>query len=331
MTIERSGLAAGISPEPSALGMEILIALMEVQDTCDRKDGDRYRKRQIAAILRAVAASELFMQNDASDDPEFGQMIADAAAAMAVHVEEMERPNSRLEDDILMRLRAIPTEEALAERYHEPRDAKCVRRRGVLSAVLDAVSTNTFITEHYEDEVEFIIDPDDVDANNLADFSVARRDFHFDRERLDSGLKAAFCLATAVSGPTELIKPVTQRDALVWAMVAINTGVGHPVHKTHARLCKLAAQYTGLKAGTLAQYLKELRKGKAWQEEPKFSEEEHAIFKMRSERVIKLARSQGQGWDLVLPALKGFLDSALPKPSSVGQTHNARKVTSDGS
>lgn len=331
MTITRTGLAAGISPEPSALGLEILIALMRVQDTHDRREKETYRKKQIAAILRAVAASELFTQNDAEADPESGQMIEDAAASITAHVEEMERPNSRLEEDILMRLRAVPTEKALAERYHEPRDAKCVRRRGVLGAVLDAVSTNTFVTEHYEDEVEFIIDPDDVDANNLADFSVARRNFHFDRERLDSGLKAAFCLATAVSGPTELIKPITQRDALIWAMVAIYTGVGHPVHKTHTRLCKLAAQYTGLTAGTLWQYLKELKKGKVWVEKPHFSEEEHAFFIARSDLIRKLARSKGQGWDLVLPALKGFFDSALPEPSSRGQVRDEKKVTSDGS
>ena len=329
MTITRTGLAAGIPPEPSALELEILMALVRVQDTYDRREKETYREKQIAAILRAVAASDLFTQNDDEDDPEIGQMIADAAAAITAHVEEMERPNSRLEEDILIRMRAVPTEEALAKRYREPRDVKCVRRRGVLRAVLDAVWTNTFVTVHYEDVVEFIVDPDDVDTNNLGEFSIARRDFHIDCERLDAGLMATHCLLQAGHEQNDLIKPVTQRDALIWAMVAIDTGVGHPVHKTHTRLCKLAAQYTGLTAGTLGQYLKELRKGVAWTEVPKFSEEEHALFNARSERIRKLASSPGQGWELVLPGMKGFFDSALPKPSSAGQVRDAKKVTSD--
>lgn len=155
MTIDRTGLAAGIPPEASTIGLEILMALMRVQDTHDRRDKETYRKKQIAAILRAVAASELFTQNDAADDPEFGQMIADAAAAITAYFEETKRPNSRLEEDILIRLRAVPTEEALAERYQERRDAKCVHRRGVLCAVLDAVWTNTFLVPDAEDFEDF--------------------------------------------------------------------------------------------------------------------------------------------------------------------------------
>jgi type VI secretion system protein ImpM len=44
-----------------------------------------------------------------------------------------------------MRLRAVPTEEALAKRYGEPRDIKCVRRRGVLRAVLDPAEAGDFL------------------------------------------------------------------------------------------------------------------------------------------------------------------------------------------
>jgi hypothetical protein len=353
MTITRTGLAAGISPEPSALELEILMALVRVQETNDREEKETYPKKQIAAILRAVAASDLFAQSDATADPEFGQIIADAAASITAHVEEMERPNSRLEEDILMRLRAVPTEKALAKRYREPRDIKCVRRRGVLRAVLDAVWTNTFLVPDAEDFEDFekiendIIDPKDRvinpkvrvlspeeiekinDITNRSDFSTARRDFHFDCERLDAGLKATHCLIEAGHEQNDLIKPVTQRDALIWAMVAIDTGAGHPVHKTQSQRLNIAAEYTSVSRGTLGQYLKELRKGVAWTEVPKFSEQEHALFKAQSERIRKLASSPGQGWELVLPALKGIFDSALPKPSSAGQIRDAKKVTSD--
>ena len=335
MTIARTGLAAGIPPEASTIGLEILMALMRVQDTNDRTEKETYPKKQIAAILRAVAASDLFAQNDAADDPEFEQMIEDAAAAIAANVEEIEWPNSRLEDDILMRLRAVPTEEALVKRYREPRDVKCVRRRGVLRAVLDAVCKNTFLVPHAEDIEDYVIDPKDIeitydiDTINLLDFLTAQRDFRFDCERLDAGLMATHCLIKAGHEQNDLIKPVTQRDALIWALVAINTGQGHPIHKTQSQRLKIAAEYTSVSRGTLGQYLKELRTGEAWKEIPKFSEEEHALFNERSERIRKLARSQGQGWYLVLPAIKGFFDSALPKPSSAGQVRDAKKVTSD--
>ena len=343
MTITRTGLAAGISPEPSALELEILMALVRVQDTNDREEKETYPKKQIAAILRAVAASDLFAQSDATADPELGQIIADAAASITAHVEEMERPNSRLEEDILMRLRAVPTEEALAKRYGEPRDIKCVRRRGVLRAVLDAVWTNIFLVPDAEDFEDFekigndIIDPKDRvlspeeiekinekinDETNRSDLSTARRDFHFDCERLDAGLMATHCLIKAGHEQNDLIKPVTQRDALIWAMVAINTGEGHPIHKTQSQRLNIAAEYTSVSRGTLGQYLKELRKGVAWTEVPKFSEEEHILFNERCEHIRELAISKGQGWDLVLPGLKGFCDSALPKPSSAGQVRD---------
>lgn len=325
MTIDRTGLAAGLSPEPSALGMEILIALMEVQDTCDRRDGDRYRKGQIAAILRAVATSDLLKPREVDDTPEFRQMIADAEAAITAHIEELERPTSRFEDGVLQRLRAVPTRKELTTRYEDARDAERVRRRGLIGAMLSAASDHAFVCEPSD---EIIIDPNNIDFENRQDFSVAWRDFLQDCARMDAGLKPIYCMVEADRFQNDLTPPSNKRDALIWAMVAIDTGQRHPKQRTQAIRCRIVAELTGYKPRTLGQYLKELRRAERPEKKPDFSEEERQLFKDRSDRVRKLASYAGAGWDLVLPVLRGWAMAALPEPSFKNHVLKSKKVTS---
>ncbi len=146
---------------------------------------------------------------------------------------------------------------------------------------------------------------------------------------MDAGLKAIYCMVEADHVQNDLTPPVTQRDALLWAMVAIDTGSGHPKHRTQAMRCTLAAEYTDCRPSTLRQYLKELRQGSRPQDSAKFSEGEHQLFHDRTERVRKIATYRGAGWDLVLPALRGWSMAALPKPASKNRVQKLRKVTSE--
>ena len=323
MTVERTGLAAGVSLGASTLEIEILAALLRVRNSDTRREGVDYGRKQVSAILRAVAECDMLQRHLADDDADFADMVADAAAAVATHLSEMERPTTRLEDDILTSLRAVPTREALAARYEDARDAERVRRRGLIGAVLDATIDNTFISEPSD---EFIIDPDDADSANRQDFAVARKDLLQDCARMDAGLKAIHCMVEADNVQNDLTPPATQRDALLWAMVAIDTGAGHSKHRAQKIRCELAVEFTGLTPRTLGQYLKELRRGVRPQKGAKFSEAEHQLFQDRAARVRKIATYRGAGWDLVLPALRGWAKAAPPKPTFKNQVQK-RKVT----
>ena len=136
---------------------------------------------------------------------------------------------------------------------------------------------------------------------------------------MDVGLKAADCMVEADRLRNDLPPLPKKRDALIWAMVAIDTGDGHPKLKTQAMRCAIAAELIGLKPSTLGKYLKELRTGKRPQENPDFSEDEHQLFRHRAGRVRKLALPDGGGWDLVLPVVRGSAMVALPKPASKGR------------
>jgi hypothetical protein len=325
MTVERTGLAAGVPAEASTLEAEIFTALMRVRRSTDRHAGHEYGEQLVAAILGAVSGSEMLQRHLADQDVDIAEMVRDAAAAIATQLSEMERPTSRLEDDILNRLRAVPTAKALAARYGDARDAERVRRRGLIRAMLDAASNNAFV---FKPSDEIIIDLDDPDFDLRSDFSVAQQDFLLDCERMDAGLKAIHCMVEADQAQNDLTPPTTQRDALIWAMVAIDTGSGHPTHKTQVTRIALAAKYTDCKASSLKEYLKELRKGRRPQEGAKFSDAEHQLFQDRSALVRKIATYRGAGWDLVLPALRGWAMAALPKPASKNRVQKPRKVTS---
>lgn len=276
MTVERTGLAAGVPIDAPTLEMEILTALLQVRNSDDRREGSGYAKKQVAAILRAVAGSEMVQRHLGDDDADFVEMIADATAAVATHLSEIERPTTRLEDDILTRLREVPTRAALSAHYEDARDAERVRRRGLIGAVLDATTNNTFMSEPSD---EFIIDPDDADSANRKDFAVARQDLLQDCARMDNGLKATHCMVEADRVQNDLTPPATQRDALIWTMVAIDTGAGHSKHRTQKMRCLLAVEFTGLTPRTLGQYLKELRRGSGKQGGEKFSEAEPCIHR----------------------------------------------------
>jgi hypothetical protein len=323
MTVDRTGLAAGVSLGASTLEVEILAALLQVRNSDAHREGDGYRKKQVAAILRAVAESEMLQRHLTDEDAEYVAMVGDAAAAVATHLGEVERPTTRLEDDILTRLRAVPTREALSAHYEDARDAERVRRRALIGAVLDATTNNTFMSEPSD---EFIIDPDDADSANRQDFAVARQDLLQDCARMDIGLKATHCMVEADRLQNDLTPAVTQRDALLWAMVAIDTGSYHPKYRTQEVRCGLAVEFTGLSPRTLGQYLKELRRDSRPQKKAKFSEAERQLFHDRSARVRKTATYRGAGWDLVLPVLRGWSIAALPKPTFKNRVQK-RKVT----
>lgn len=307
MTVERTGLAARVALDAPTLEAEILTALMRLRKSDGPRAGADYRKRQVVAILGAVACSEMLHQHLNDDDADFAEMVGDAAAAVAAHLSEVERPTTRPEDDILSRLREVPTASHLQTLYHDDRDAECVRRRGLIAALVVAASSNTFNSAATE---EIIIDPDDQDQQNRHDLSAALRDLYTDFERLDAGRDAKHCLAKAHRRPVDYVEPETNRDTLIWAMVAIEVGAGHPTYRSQAKRCEFVAEYTGCKPSTLVQYLKELRGGSV--KVKKFSEREFRIFNDRTKKVRSIGGRNGQGLELLLPLLHGRMKTALP-------------------
>ena len=91
--------------------------------------------------------------------------------------------------------------------------------------------------------------------------------------------------------------------------------------------CTVVAEYTDCLPSTLRQYLKELKQGSRPKENAKFSEAEHQLFQDRTALVRKIATDRGAGWDLVVPALRGWAKAALPKPAFKNRVQKPRKVT----
>lgn len=323
MTVERTGLAAGLPLDASTLEAEILSAIARANR--ENTDADyRVRERQlIGAILQAVAGSALFRERPPQTNDPLEEAIKEASVAISWYLHELDWPFARLEEDILRRLREVPAASDLKKRYHDDRDAECARRRGLVAALLCAASSNTFDSPVRN---EIAIDPDDKDQQNRSDLSAALRDFYYDLERLDGGRDATNCLAKAQSRPLDYVEPETNRDTLIWAIVAIEVGAGHSTYRSQAKRCEFVAEYTDCKPSTLGQYLKELRGGSV--KAKKFSEQERLIFNERTTRVRSIGAKNGQGLELLLPLLHGRMRTALPKTQSVARIKKTRMVTS---
>lgn len=320
MTGVGSGLGASVPTDFPMLESEILREVVRALRENTAMDYHVRERRLIGAILRAVAGSALFRDQSSQTSDLFDAAIKEASVAISWYLHDLDRPFAHLEDDILRHLRDVPSASRLEELYHDDRSAECVRRRGLIAALLGAASSNTFdrlVTD------EIIIDPDDKDLQNRFDLSAALRDFYLDLERLDAGREATHCLARAQRKPIDYVEPETNRDTLIWAMVAIEVGAGHPIYGSQAKRCQFVATYTDCKASTLGQYLKELRGGSV--KVRKFSEREHQIFNERAARVRSFGAKNGQALDLLLPLLYGRMKAALPKIGSVARAKKARK------
>jgi hypothetical protein len=317
MTVERTGLAAGVALDAPTLEAEIITALMQVRNSVTRREGDGYAQKQVAAILRAVAESEMLERHLADSDADFAAMVGDAAAAVAAHLSEVERPTSLLEDDILSRLRAVPSTAKLKELYHDDRDAECARRRGLIAGLLGAVQCNIFRQPHSD---EIVIDPNDIDLKNRFDLSAALSDLYRDLDRLDAGKDAKYCLAKAETQPDGYVEPKNKRDALIWAMVAIDRGAGHPIYNTQEKRCALLSEYEECAPASLVKYLQALRKGVQHDERSRFSPEEHQSFQERCARLRVLKQNGENALDLLLPVVRGWYVRKLPKSASKGKT-----------
>lgn len=322
MTVDHRGLGAALPTNTPPLEIEILSEIFRASRENTDTDYHVRERRLIAAILRAVSGSTLFQQLLSQSNDPFEEAIKEASVAISWYLHDLDRPFARLEEDILRRLREVPAASDLKARYHDDRDAECVRRRGLVAALLCAASNNTFDTPATD---EIVIDLEDQDQQNRHDLSAALRDLYSDFERLDAGRDTTRILAKAQSRPVEYVEPDTNRDILIWAMVAIEVGAGHPTLSSQAKRCQFVSEYTGCEPSTLGQYLKELRSGIG--KAKKFSMCEHQIFNERTARMRSIGGKNGQGLELILPLLYGRSKAALPKTQSVARVKKARKVT----
>lgn len=313
MTVVRSGPGAAIPTGVPTLESEILTELVRAQRENTAMDYHIRERRLIGAILRAVAGTAMLRDQSSQTSDPFDEAIKEASVAINGYLHDLDRPFARLEDDILRRLRDVPSVSELEALYHDARDAECVRRRGLIAALLDAATSNTF-DRPVADEV--FIDPHDIDQQNRSNLAAAIRDFHADRERLDAGRDAKYCLSSAGAKPDGYIEPTTKRDALIWAMVAVDLGDGHPVYNTQRSRCELVAEYVGCGPSSLLKYLQALRGGGRRDDNARFSSAEHQSFRERRACVRNLLENGENGLDLLLPVLRGWHVSALPKASS---------------
>jgi hypothetical protein len=317
MTSDRRGLAAGVSSEASTLEVEILAVVARANQINAGEDYPVHKRRIIGAILRAIAESALFQNHLSQSREAFGDAVKEASVAISWYLDDLDRPFARLEEDILRRLREVPAASDLKTRYPDDRDAECVRRRGLIAALLGAAQSNTFDRPHSN---EIVIDPADIDQQNRTDLSAAINDFYIDLGRLDGGQDAKYCLAKAETRPDRFIEPGTKRDALIWAMVAIDTGADHPVYNTQEKRCALFSEYVDCASASLLKYLQALRKGVRHDDRKRFSPAEHQSFKDRCAQVRRLTQKGENALDLLLPGVRGWHDRQLPKPASKGKT-----------
>lgn len=317
MTVDHCGLGAAIPTNTPSLEIEILSEIVRASRENTNTDYHARERRLIGAILRAVAGSTLFRQLLSQSNDPFEEAIKEASVAISWYLHDLDRPFARLEEDILRRLREVPAASDLKTRYPDDRDAECVRRRGLIAALLGAAQSNTFDRPHSN---EIVIDPADIDQQNRTDLSAAINDFYIDLGRLDGGQDAKYCLAKAETRPDGFIEPGTKRDALIWAMVAIDTGDDHPVYNTQEKRCALFSEYVDCASASLLKYLQALRKGVRHDDRKRFSPAEHQSFKDRCAQVRRLTQKGENALDLLLPGMRGWRDRQLPKPASKGKT-----------
>jgi len=328
MKIDRTGLAAGVAPDACTLEAEILTALLLVRRSGDCREGDGYGKQLVAAILRAVAESDMLQRHLADDDADYAAMVGDAAAAcvnfaseiddVAQMAQESLQPMSQLEAEIANALAMVPSDTVLAALYTDAGDRMRVRRRGLISATLDAVFRHGYkkIPIDADGSVAVMSQPD-----AFSELAYARLDFLHDQTLLDFGRTAELVLRPV--GRETVTKRQTisaKRKVLIQWLAAIELWEeGKDIgFTTQEELMAFAAQHTGRESGSIKTARSDLENGR------KCSKAELVLYHdLIDHDLIERARSISQReqgrktpFELLLPVVVGIAGAAYKKSAS---------------
>ena len=323
MTVERTGLAAGVSLGASTLETEILTAILQARNSDARRDGAGYRSKQVAAILRAVAGSDMLQQHLADDDDDFAEVVADAAAACVDFASEIDdvaqmakeslQPMSQLEAEIADALALVPSDTVLTAQYTDAGDRMRVRRRGLISATLDAVFRHGHKKNPADADgsVAVMSQPD-----AFSELASARMDFLHDQTLLDFGRTAELVLRPV--GRETVTKRQTisaKRKVLIQWLAAIELWEeGKDISfTTQQELMAFAALHTGRESGAIKTARSDLENGR------KCSKAELVLYHDLIERARSISqREQGRKtpFELLLPVVVGIAGAAYKRSAS---------------
>lgn len=246
-------------------------------------------------------------------------MIASASTFNA----SPEPDSSKFETQLYLALRALNPNAELEKKFGEVGDRVRVRRRQIISAVLDALFFSDIIDKN-DEAVD--IGRDDYLSDLFIEFAAARRDFMHDCERLDNGIGAELILTPSGKESTISVPAIkADRKILIEALVAVELGRGHKdLNKKRAsNRVKIMAEVAGYTTATMTQYRKEMSKSLAQsgKKNPRlkseFSDAECQYFRQLQQRVTRIVDTPGQGMDLLMPGVRGHRKSRIPKAETV--------------
>jgi hypothetical protein len=322
MTIKRTGLAAGLPPEASTLEAEILTALMRFNRDFDATGSDakvaRLRGRQlVASTLNALCESDFIKGGAVDDDAVTAGMFAMFAITCRDFVSEIDadahvgkesaQTVSLLEAEIADALAKVPSDADLVDLYTDAGDRARVRRRGLISATLDA----TFRHGHKK----FPIDTDgSINITSQPDvffeLAYARLDFLHDQRLLDLGGAAELVLRPV--GRETVSKQQTikaKRKVLIYWLAVIELwderrDVGF---KSQEELMVFSARQTGRERGAIKTARSDFEGGR------KCSQAELVLYHDLIDRARTLSvRGDGAStpFELLLPVVVGIARAA---------------------
>lgn len=216
---------------------------------------------------------------------------------------------------LLSTLRALPSDDELQGLYPYGPDRVRVRRRLMLRVAHDLIFKNIIedvgrIVEQ-DGSIEVRMDKTE-DAELLSDLSAALRDFSHDAERLDQGIKPELVLP-----PVEV--DAADRDLLISAerkiiLLALLYIEFKSPYVTEKEQIKYATESTGLAAGTLRTYIRDMRKAQKTYRSGQgsqplsFSHAEYDYYIGLRAKIAAIAgrKQAGSAADLIAPALRGL-------------------------
>lgn len=241
-----------------------------------------------------------------------------------------EPDGSTFEAQLSLALKTLPPNTELEKKFGEEGDRVRVRRRQIISAVLDALFFSDIIDKNDE-----TIDTgkDDYLSDLFIEFAAARRDFMHDCERLDNGIGAELILTPSGKESTISVPAIkADRKILIEALVALELGRGHKDlnKQTASNRVKIMAEVAGYTPATMTQYRKEMSKSLAQSGKKRnprlkseFSDAECQYFRQLQQRVTRIADTPGQGMDLLMPGVRGHRKSRVPKAETVASKKRA--------
>ncbi len=328
MTIKRTGLAAGLPPEASTLEVDILTALMRFNRDFDATGSDakvaRLRGRQlVASTLNALCESDFIKGGAVDDDAVTAGMFAMFAIACRDFVSEIDtdahvgkesvQTVSLLEAEIADALAKVPSDADLVDLYTDAGDRARVRRRGLISATLDATFRHG--------NKKFPVDADGGIAvtsqpDAFSELAYARLDFLHDQTLLDLGATAELVLRPV--GRETVTKRQTikaKRKVLIYWLAAIELwDEGKDIgFASQEDLIVFAARHTRRESGAIKTARSDLENAK------KCSQAELVLYHDLIDRARTLSvrgDSANTPFELLLPVAVGIAGAAYRKSFS---------------